>query len=127
MQVPDLFRSASPTEGSRCESAKPTTGDRDYKRSALAMCENIDWNVKRVLSCLERQGVTGETIVICFKTMDRMGCVEWRYAGKEGVDGRGGVRSPLMCAGGSSPGRRVVLSRKCVDLMPTLCDLLVFQ
>ena len=35
-------------------------------RAALAMCENIDWNVGRVLERLKELGIRDNTIVIYF-------------------------------------------------------------
>ncbi len=38
----------------------------DYTRAVLAMCENIDWNVGRLLQQLDDLGLTENTIVVYF-------------------------------------------------------------
>ena len=44
----------------------PTQENVDRTRAALALCENIDWNVGRLLEQLDRLGITDDTIIFYF-------------------------------------------------------------
>ena len=44
----------------------PEKEDLQMTRAALAMCENIDWNVGRILSTVESLGLKQHTIVLYF-------------------------------------------------------------
>lgn len=127
MQVPDLFwKRFSDRRLKMRNQQSPQREIETHKRSALAMCENIDWNVGRVLSWLERQGVTGETIVIWFHDNGPNG-VRWNggMRGRKGSTDEGGVRSPLYVRwpGHLRAGEVVPEIVSVRDLMPTLCDL----
>ena len=66
-------------------------------RAALAMCENIDWNVGRVLKKLDELKLADNTIVLYFSDN---GPNSWRWnggmKGRKGSTDEGGVRSPLL-------------------------------
>ncbi|MFP6874152.1 MAG: arylsulfatase [Verrucomicrobiales bacterium] len=95
-------------------------------RAALAMCENIDWNVGRLLKKLDTLGIAQDTIVIFFHDNGPNG---WRWngglRGKKGSTDEGGVRSPLFVRwpGKIRPGTRVKPVSAAIDLLPTLADL----
>lgn len=95
-------------------------------RAALAMCENLDWNVGRVLSHLKRLGLDRDTIVIFFSDN---GPNSWRWnggmKGRKGSLDEGGLRVPLLIRwpGQIRPGLRVDRIAGAIDLLPTLADL----
>ncbi len=84
-------------EGSR--HAGPQREDLAMTRAALAMCENIDWNVGRVLQKLDELKLADNTIVLYFSDN---GPNSWRWnggmKGRKGSTDEGGVRSPLLRA-----------------------------
>jgi len=100
--------------------------DIQITRAALAMCENIDWNVGRILSRLKELNLEENTIVIYF--CDN-GPNEWRWnegmKGRKGSTDEGGVRSPLIIrwTGNIDPGSSIDEITGAIDLLPTLADL----
>jgi arylsulfatase A-like enzyme len=100
--------------------------DLDYTRAALAMCENIDWNVGRILDKLNSLGLEENTIVIYFNDN---GPNAWRWngnmKGKKGSTDEGGVRSPLFLRWPRKIAAGVDIKQisSVIDLLPTLCDL----
>jgi arylsulfatase A-like enzyme len=100
--------------------------DIPFTRAALAMCENIDWNVGRIMKKLKELKLEKNTIVIYFSDNGPNG---WRWNG--GMKGRkastdeGGVRSPLIMrwTGTITPGSQIEEIAGVIDLMPTLTDM----
>src|SRR4030095_6688539 len=95
-------------------------------RCALAMCENIDMNVGRVLQRLAEVELTEPTIVIYFSRNGPNG-VRWN-GGMKGVKGsidEGGVRAPFVIRWpGKIPGSvRVPKIAGAIDLLPPLASL----
>ena len=78
-------------------SRDPKQEDIAITRAALAMCENIDWNVGRVLTKLDELKLADNTIVLYFSDN---GPNSWRWnggmKGRKGSTDEGGVRSPLL-------------------------------
>ena len=97
-----------------------------HKRSALAMCENLDWNVGRALAKLDELGVARNTIVVWFHDNGPNG-VRWNggMRGRKGSPDEGGVRSPLYLRWPASVRAGTVVPQICSvrDLLPTLCGL----
>ena len=97
-----------------------------HSRAALAMCENIDWNVGRMLGKLDELGVGEETIVVYFCDNGPNG-VRWNggMRGRKGSTDEGGVRSPLLVRwpGVVEGGRVVEEMGAAIDLLPTLAEL----
>jgi arylsulfatase A-like enzyme len=97
-----------------------------HARAALAMCENIDWNVGRVLAKLDELKLVDNTIVVFF--CDN-GPNEYRWngdmRGKKGHTDEGGVRSPLFVRWPAkiNSGLEVGQISSAMDLLPTLTDL----
>ena len=95
-------------------------------RAALALCENIDWNVGRLLAKLDALKIADETIVVYFSDNGPNG---WRWnggmKGRKGSTDEGGVRSPLLMRwpGHIQPGTKVPQIAGAIDLLPTLADL----
>lgn len=105
--------------------------DRDkenlpHTRAALAMCENIDWNVGRLLKKLDELELAKETIVVYFCDNGPNG-VRWNggMKGRKGSTDEGGVRSPLLIRWPEKipPQKYVTEIAGAIDLLPTLADL----
>ena len=98
----------------------------DFTRAALAMCENIDWNVGRVLKRLDELKLADNTIVLYFADN---GPNSWRWndgmKGRKGSTDEGGIRSPLLVRWPKhiAPGTRLPQIAGAIDLLPTLADL----
>lgn len=93
-------------------------------RCALAMVENLDWNVGRVLQRLDELKLADNTIVIYFSDN---GPNTWRWnggmKGRKGSTDEGGVRSVCFWrwpGGGIQPGTVVKEIAGAIDLLPTL-------
>ena len=125
MQVPDRFFAKFATlEPQPLDGA--TKQDVPFTRAALAMCENIDWNVGRVLQRLASLGLAENTIVIYFSD-NGPNSRRWN-GGMKGIKGstdEGGVRAPFLIRWPNRipAGRRVPQIAAAIDLLPTLADL----
>jgi arylsulfatase A-like enzyme len=97
--------------------------DLAVTRCALAMVENLDWNVGRVLSKLRSLELADNTIVIYFSDN---GPNSFRFnggmKGRKGSTDEGGVRSPLLIRWPAKikPGTTVREIAGAIDLLPTL-------
>ncbi|TVR68438.1 MAG: N-acetylgalactosamine 6-sulfate sulfatase [Marinilabiliales bacterium] len=100
--------------------------DVEFTRAALAMCENIDWNVGRVTDALRELGLEENTIVIF---MNDNGPNSWRWnggmKGRKGSTDEGGVRSPfyLQWKETINPGKVIEEVAGAIDVLPTLAHL----
>jgi len=129
MQVPDVFWEKFKNKIlSQMGSNGPfkTQHEIDHTRAALAMCENIDWNVGRILEQVEREGLSKNTIVIYLSDNGPNG-KRWNdeMKGIKGTTDEGGVRSPLiMNWNGKIPQGKIIKKiTSVIDLLPTLKDL----
>jgi hypothetical protein len=90
------------------------------------MCENLDWNVGRLLKKLSELGIAENTIVIYFSDNGPNG---WRWnsgmRGRKGSTDEGGVRSPFFIRwpGKIKPGTTISHISGAIDLLPTLADM----
>lgn len=95
-------------------------------RAALALCENIDWNVGRIVEKTRELGIDENTIIIYFSDN---GPNTWRWnggmKGKKGSVDEGGVRSPMFIKWPEQieAGLKVERLVSVTDLLPTLGDL----
>ncbi|MFA5193098.1 MAG: arylsulfatase [Verrucomicrobiia bacterium] len=125
-QVPDRFYNkfanltlAMRDRDSDCEDVAKT-------RAILAMCENIDWNVGRLLWKLDDLKLAEDTIVIYFSDNGPNG---WRWnggmKGRKGSVDEGGVRAPFFIRwpGRIPAGAKIPQIAGAIDLLPTLADL----
>jgi hypothetical protein len=98
----------------------------DHTRCALAMCENLDKNVGRVLSKLEQLELSEQTIVVWFHDNGPNG-PRWNgeLKGRKGSVDEGGCRSPLFIKWPQTIRQGVVIPQiaSARDLLPTLCEL----
>lgn len=126
MQVPDRFWEKFKDADLKTRYAGPQPEDLGHTRAALAMCENIDVNVGRVLARLDGLKLADNTIVLYFSDNGPNG---WRWnggmRGRKGSTDEGGVRSPLLVRwpGHVRPGTRVSQIAGAIDLLPTLAEL----
>jgi arylsulfatase A-like enzyme len=126
MQVPDRFYDKFKNANLKMRYEGPEHEDLDHTRAALAMCENIDWNVGRLLKRLDELKLADNTIVLYFCDNGPNG---WRWnggmRGRKGSTDEGGVRAPLLLRwpGHVRAGTRVTPIAGAIDLLPTLADL----
>ncbi len=76
MQVPDRFFEKFSHMDPKMRNRDPELESVPMTRAALAMCENIDWSVGRVLAKLDELKLAGATIVIYFSDN---GPNSWRW------------------------------------------------
>ncbi len=95
-------------------------------RAALAMCENIDWNVGRILKKLDELKLRGNTIVVYFSD-NGPNSFRWNggMKGKKGTIDEGGLRSPFFIRWPEKipAGNSVSQIAGAIDLLPTLTEL----
>jgi arylsulfatase A-like enzyme len=126
MQVPDRYWDKFKQADLKLRAAGPQKEDVPMTRAALAMCENIDDNVGRVLRKLDELKLAERTIVLYFSDN---GPNSWRWnggmKGRKGSTDEGGVRSPLLVrwTGQIPPGTKVAPIAAAIDLLPTLAEL----
>ena len=126
MQVPDKFWKKFDGKELQMRNRDPKKENLGHTLPALAMCENIDWNVGRILKKLKKMNLANDTIVIYFSDNGPNG---WRWndgmKGKKASTDEGGVRSPLMVRwpGTIEAGVKVDRIAGAIDLLPTLVEL----
>jgi len=126
MQVPDRWWNKFKDMEFPDDHPKLQPKYKQHARAALAMCENIDWNVGRLLSKLDELKLSENTIVIYFCDNGPNGN---RYnggmRGRKGSTDEGGVRSPLFVRWPAKikPGTQIPQISAAIDLLPTLADL----
>lgn len=126
MQVPDRFWDRFKDK----ELALHFTGDGEedvaFTKAALAMVENLDENVGRVMDKLKSLEIEENTIVVF---MSDNGPNSWRWnggmRGRKGSTDEGGVRSPFFIQWKNElpAGRKRTPIASSVDILPTLVDL----
>ena len=108
----------------------PEKENLQHTRPALAMCENIDWNVGRVMKKIKQLELEENTIIIYFSDNGPNG---WRWnggmKGRKGSTDEGGVRVPffIQWAGVIEPGKNIKQIAGAIDILPTLADLTGIQ
>lgn len=130
MQVPDQWWKKYKNKSLGLRYTDPTKESGQFTKAALAMCENIDWNVGRLVDHLKGLELDDNTIVLYFSDN---GPNSWRWnggmKGKKGSTDEGGVRSPLVMKwnGNIQPGKKIPQITSVLDLLPTLMDLAGLQ
>ena len=126
MQVPERFWQKFARADLKLRSREAQPEALDFTRAALAMCENIDWNVGRILQRLDELKLDARTIVIYFSDN---GPNSWRWnggmKGRKGSTDEGGVRAPFLIRwpGHIAACTRVPQIAGAIDLLPTLAEL----
>ena len=126
MQVPDAYWDKFEAAELKLRATRPNAEDIPFTRAALAMCENIDFNVSRIVHKLDELKLADNTIVIYFSD-NGPNSHRWN-GGMKGIKGstdEGGVRSPFMMRwpGHIAPDTKVTQIAGAIDLLPTLADL----
>ncbi len=125
MQVPDVWWDKyknSPIDTVHRYSDREKT---QKTRAAYALCENIDWNVGRLVDKLESLKLLENTIIVY---MSDNGPNGWRWNdGLKGIKGstdEGGVRSPLLVYWKNHMTPNTIDKiASAIDLLPSLTDL----
>jgi hypothetical protein len=126
MQVPGRYFEKFAKLDPQMRARDPRQEEIPMTRAALAMCENLDWNVGRVLAKLDELKLRDNTLVLYFSDN---GPQSWRWnggmKGRKGSVDEGGVRAPLLMRwpGHIRPGTRVPQIAGAIDLLPTLADM----
>lgn len=126
MQVPDKWWNKFEDMELEMLHREPKKEDDAFTRAALAMCENIDWNVGRIADKVKTLGLLENTIIIY---LSDNGPNSWRWndgmKGRKGSTDEGGVRSPMFIKweGKIPSGKKVEEIAAAIDLLPTLADL----
>ncbi len=125
-QVPDRFYDKFRDNPIELRYPGPEPENIDVTRAALAMCENIDWNVGRLLAALERRSISRDTIVLYFSD-NGPNSARWNggLRGRKGSTDEGGVRSACFIRYPAviPSGRKIPQAAAAIDLFPTLVDL----
>ena len=126
MQVPDRWWGKFANHDLPLRARKDQEENLQHARAALAMCENIDWNVGRLMEKLDDLKIANNTIVIYFSDNGPNG-YRWNadMKGKKGVVDEGGVRSPFFIRWPRriKAGEKTETIAGSIDLRPTLLDL----
>jgi len=126
MQVPEKFYKKFANLELKLKHRDTERENISFTRAALAMCENIDWNVGRVLKKLDDLKLANETIVIYFAD-NGPNSYRWNgnMRGRKGSTNEGGVRVPCLWRwpGHIDPGTRIPQIGGAIDILPTLADL----
>jgi arylsulfatase A-like enzyme len=126
MQVPDSYYNRFKDLELKSKYHGNEKEDIAFTRTALAMCENLDDNIGRVLKKLDELKIAENTIVVYFHDNGPNG---WRYnggmRGRKGTTDEGGLRSPLFIRW---PGKirsqtKVERISGAIDITPTLLGL----
>jgi len=130
MMVPDRFYAKFEGKDPKLRHRDPKKEDLMMTRAALAMCENIDFNVGRILKKLNDLKLSDKTIVVYFSDN---GPNSWRWnggmKGRKGSIDEGGLRSPFFIRwpGRIKAGASVRQIAGAIDLLPTLTGLAGIQ
>jgi hypothetical protein len=126
MQVPDRWWDKFKDNELEMHNRDPKKENIGHIRAALAMCENIDWNVGRLLKKLDELQIADDTIVVYFCDNGPNG-VRWNgdMKGRKGSTDEGGVRSPLLIRWPPRIGAGFEFTHiaAAIDLLPTLAEL----
>jgi arylsulfatase A-like enzyme len=126
MQVPDQYWDKFKDKALNMLHRDEELEDIRHTKAALAMCENIDWNVGRLMKKLKDLHLEENTIILYLSDNGPNG---WRWndemKGRKGSTDEGGVRSPLLMQwkGKIPKGKKIIQIASAIDLLPTLCDL----
>jgi len=126
MQVPKYWWEKFKNKELKQRNRNPELEDIPFTRAALALCENIDWNVGRLINKIDKLGLSSNTIVIY---LSDNGPNSWRWngnmKGRKGSTDEGGVRSPMFIKweGKIMVGKTVKKIASDIDILPTLIDL----
>ena len=126
MQVPDRWWNKFKNKELEMLHRDPEKEDIEFTKAALAMCENIDWNVGRIMEKLAKLELENNTIVI-YLSDNGPNSFRWNAGmkGRKGSTDEGGVRVPMVIQwpGMIKAGKQIKQIAGAIDLLPTLADL----
>lgn len=100
--------------------------DIEFTKAALAMCENLDWNVGRITKKVEELGLKDNTIIL-FMSDNGPNGYRWNggMKGRKGSTDEGGVRVPMFINWPKviPAGKNVAQIASSIDILPTILDL----
>ena len=126
MQVPDKYWNRFKNKDLAMHYHGKEEEDVDFTKAALAMVENIDDNIGRIMATLTQADKLENTIVVFLSDNGPNG---WRWngdmKGRKGHTDEGGVRSPLFIQWDRiiPDGVKVSQIASAMDILPTLVDL----
>ena len=126
MQVPDRWWNKFKNMELPPDHPKPRPNYLQHTRAAFAMCENIDWNVGRLLAKLDQLQLAENTIVLYFCDNGPNGRrFNGGMRGRKGSTDEGGVRSPLFVRWPAKikAGTKITPICSVMDLLPTLAEM----
>ncbi|SHJ02453.1 arylsulfatase [Pseudozobellia thermophila] len=130
MQVPEAYWNRFKNKELRKFSDDGNKEDPDFTRAALAMVENIDYNVGRIIERLRKLHLEDQTIVV-YLSDNGPNSFRWNggMRGKKGSTDEGGVRSPLYIQWTNviRPGTKIETTASAIDLLPTLTHMAELQ
>ena len=99
MQVPDNWWAKYDTTSLKMRHNDPNREDINHTKAALALCENIDWNVGRIKETLQSIGIYENTIIM-YLTDNGPNGNRWNngFRGKKGSTDEGGRPISIICA-----------------------------
>ncbi len=126
MQVPDTYWDRFENKDLALAYHGEETEDLDFTKAALAMVENIDYNVGRFTQKLQELDLEKNTIII-YMTDNGPNGFRWNggMRGKKGWVDEGGVRSPFFIQWKDSlpAGKEVDEIASAIDILPTLTNI----
>lgn len=124
MQVPDEFWKKF--ENKELSMKSDENEDENFTRAALAMVENIDWNVGRLMHFLRQNKLIENTIVI-YLSDNGPNSDRWNggLRGKKGSTDEGGVKTSCFIQWPKKivKGKTIEQIAGAIDLFPTLANL----
>ncbi len=126
LQVPDEWFDKFDNTSLEMKADSRGEENPEFTRAVLAMCENIDWNVGRIMEKLEELDIDENTIIVYFND-NGPNSFRWNggMKGRKGSTDEGGTRSPLLIRWpqGIEGGRKLTRLSAAIDLLPTLTGL----
>jgi arylsulfatase A-like enzyme len=126
MQVPDKYWNKFKDKVLTEKHRDTIIEDPNFTRAALAMVENIDDNVGRIINKLQELNLEENTIIVYLSDNGPNG---WRWnagmRGKKGSVDEGGVRSPLFISWKNTipTSKNITQITSAIDILPTLAGL----
>ncbi len=126
LQVPDRWWDKFEDKSLNMRHRDPEKENLRFTKAVLAMCENIDWNVGRLMGKVDKLGLKSNTIVVY---LGDNGPQSWRWnggmKGRKGSTDEGGIRSPLFISWHNVIPQKTKVDKIAgvIDLLPTLTDL----
>ena len=126
MQVPDLWWDRFKNKKFVNQHENKQKENIEKTKAAYALCENVDWNVGKIVKKVEELGIADNTIIIFLSDNGPNG---WRWnGGMKGIKGstdEGGIRSPfIMQWKGKIAGQQKIKEiAGSIDLFSTLTEM----